>query len=229
MLTATDSIEALTAIFRSRPVADLATLFATLETKSRMSVFRRLSTMGYLTSYTHAGRFYTLRSLPAFDRDGLWCHQGVCFSRHGSLKSTIPYIVENAYAGRTQHELQVRLRVRVHNTLLDLVREKRIGRETWAAQYLYVSADAARAAAQLALRRTQPGTASGTAVQVTASAVIDVLLDLVRSAGVQVDASRVAERLNARGIAVTPEQVEDIFIRHGVKKTAHSRSKRLRL
>jgi hypothetical protein len=229
MLTATDSIKALTALFRSRPVADLATLFATLETKSRMSVFRRLSDIGYLTSYTHSGRFYTLRSLPTFDRDGLWCHQGVCFSRHGSLKSTVPYIVENADAGRTQHELQVRLRVRVHNTLLDLIREKRIGRETWAAQYLYVSADAARAAEQLALRRTQPGMASGTAVEVTASAVIDVLLDLVRSAGVQVDAAGVAERLNARGIAVTPEQVEDIFRRHGVKKTAHSRSKRLRL
>lgn len=229
MLTATNSIEALTALFSSRPVADLATLFATLETKSRMSVFRRLSALGYLTSYTHAGRFYTLRSLPTFDRDGLWCHQGVCFSRHGSLKSTVPYIVENADAGRTQHELQVRLRVRVHNTLLDLVREKRIGRETWAAQYLYVSADEARAAAQLALRRKQPGMASGAAAEVTASAVIDVLLDLVRSAGVQVDASRVTERLNARGIAVTPEQVEDIFRRHGVKKTARSRSKRLRL
>jgi len=229
MLTATDSIEALTALFRSRPVADLATLFATLDTKSRMSVFRRLSAVGYLTSYSHAGRFYTLRSLPTFDRDGLWCHQGVCFSRHGSLKSTVPYIVANADAGRTQLELQVRLRVRVHNTLLDLVQEKRIGRETWAAQYLYVSSDAARAAAQLALRRKQSGMASGAAVEVTASAVIDVLLDLVRSAGVQVDASRVAERLNARGIAVSPEQVEDIFSRHGVKKTARSRSKRLRL
>ncbi len=228
MLTASDSIEALTVLFRNRPVADLATLFETLETESRMSVFRRLSAIGYLTSYTHAGRFYTLRTLPAFDRDGLWCHQGVCFSRHGSLKATIPYIIDNADAGRTQHELQVRLRVRVHNTLLDLAREKRIGRETWAAQYLYVSADAARAAAQLALRKTQPGVTSGTAVEVATSAVIDVLLDLVRSAGVQVDAKRVAERLNARGIAVKSEQVEDIFWRHGVKKTARSRSKRLR-
>jgi hypothetical protein len=228
MLAASDSIEALTALFRNRPVADLATLFEALQTKSRMSVFRRLSAIGYLTSYTHAGRFYTLRGLPAFDRDGLWCHQGVCFSRQGSLKATIPYVVDNADAGRTQHELQVRLRVRVHNTLLDLVREKRIGRETWAAQYLYVSADAARAAAQLSLRQAQPEMASETAAAVTTSAVIDVLLDLVRSAGVQVDVERIAERLNARGIAVTPEQVEDIFRRHGVKKTARSRSKRLR-
>lgn len=228
MLNTTDSIKALTALFRDCHIVDLATLFAALETKSRMSVFRRLSAIGYLSSYTHAGRFYTLGDLPAFDRDGLWCHQGVCFSRDGSLKSTVAHRVEKAEAGNTQHELQVRLRVRVHNTLLDLVQEKRIGREPWAGQFLYVSADAARAAAQLALRRTQPESASGPAVEAPAFAVIEVLLDLVQGAGVQIDPRRVAERLNARGIAVTAGQVEGVFRRHGVKKTARSRSKRLR-
>ncbi len=228
MLNPTDSVEALTALFRNCPVVDLATLLATIETTSRMSVFRRLSAIGYLSSYTHAGRFYTLRDLPAFDRDGLWCHQDVCFSRHGSLKSTVAHTVEKAEAGNTQHELQVRLRVRVHNTLLDLVQKKRIGRESWAGHFLYVSADAARAAAQLALRRTHPESASAVAVEVPASAVIEVLLDLVQGAGVQIDPTRVAERLNARGIAVTAGQVEGIFSRHGVKKTARSRSKHLR-
>lgn len=226
MLNATESVEALTALFRSHPVAELAALFAALETRSRMSVFRRLSGIGYLTSYSHAGRFYTLRSLPAFDREGLWCQEGICFSRHGSLKSTVIHMVEQSDSGRTQHELQVRLRVRVHNTLLDLVRQTRIGREPWGGQYLYVSSDTARATAQLTLRRSWAGRAA--ASEVATSAVIDVLLDLVRSAGVQVDARSVAERLGARGILVTPEQVEEIFSRHGVKKTAPSRSKRLR-
>jgi hypothetical protein len=228
MLTRTDSIEALTALFRSRPVADLATLYATLETKSRMSVFRRLSVVGYLSSYSHAGRFYTLRDIPTFDRDGLWCYQGLCFSRHGSLKSTVAHMVEKAEAGSTQHELHVRLRVRVHNTLLDLVQEELIEREPLAGQYLYVSADAARAGSQLALRRRQLEGASGAAVEVPASVVIEVLLDLVQGAGVRLDAGHVAERLSARGIAVTAGQVEGIFSLHGLKKTARSRSKRLR-
>ena len=228
MLRPTDSIGALTALFHKHPVVDLTMLFATLETHSRMSVFRRLSARGYLSSYTHAGRFYTLRELPAFDRDGLWCYQGVCFSQHGTLKSTGAHMVEKAEAGNTQHELQVRLRVRVHNTLLDLVQERRIGRESWAGQFLYVSADAARAAAQVALRRAQRESAFGAGVQVPASAVIEVLLELVQGAGVQIDPKRMAERLTARGIAVTAGQVGDIFNRHGVKKTARSRSKRLR-
>ena len=225
MLNPTDSVQALTVLFRRQCIAELETLFATLETRSRMSVFRRLSKIGYLTSYNHAGRFYTLRSLPTFDREGLWCHEGICFSRHGTLKSTVIRLVEQSDSGRTQHELQVRLRIRVHNTLLDLVRQKRIGREPWAGQYLYVSSDAVRAGAQLALRRTQADRVA--ALEVATSAVIDVLLDLVRSAGMQVDAESVSERLGARGVVVTTEQVEEIFSRHGVKKTALSRSKRL--
>jgi hypothetical protein len=228
MLTPTDSIEALAALFRSHSVADLATLCATLETESRMSVFRRLSAVGYLSSYSHAGRFYTLSDIPTFDPDGLWCYQGICFSRHGSLKSTVSHMVQNAEAGSTHHELHVRLRVRVHNTLLDLIQEKRIGREPLAGQYLYVSADAGRAGSQLALRRRQLENASGAAVEVPASVVIEVLLDLVRGAGVRLDAGRVAERLSVRGIAVTADEVESIFRHHGVKKTARSRSKRLR-
>lgn len=144
MLTPPNSIEALTGLFRSRPVADLTMLCATLETESRMSVFRRLSAVGFLSSYSHAGQYYTLREIPLFDRDGLWGYQGVYFSRYGSLKSTLAHLVDGADAGSTQHELQVRLRVRVHNTLLTLVQEKRIGREPLAGQYLYVSADAGR-------------------------------------------------------------------------------------
>jgi len=225
MLNPSDSVQALRALFGRRSIAELDTLFAILETQSRMSVFRRLSKIGYLTSYNHAGRFYTLRSLPTFDREGLWCHEGICFSRHGTLKSTVIHLVEQSDSGSTQHELQVRLRIRVHNTLLDLVRQKRIGREPWAGQHLYVSGDRERAGVQLALRRTRADSAA--TLEVATSAVIDVLLDLVRGAGIQVDAEGVSERLGARGVVVTPEQVEEIFSRHGVKKTALSPSKRL--
>jgi hypothetical protein len=227
MLTPADSIQALTALFRRSPVADLAVLYKTLHTQSRMSVFRRLSAVGYVSSYTHAGRFYTLTDIPRFDQDGLWCYQGVCFSRHGSLKSTVFNLIDTADAGKTHHELQVRLRVRVHNTLLDLVQGKQIGREHLAGEYVYVSADAERAGLQLTLRR-QLEHVHAAAVEVPASVVIEVLLDLVQGAGVRLDAGRVAERLSARGIRVTGDQVEDIFRLHGVKKTARSRSKPLR-
>jgi hypothetical protein len=224
MLTPAESCEALTGLFRTRPVADLAQLYATLDTASRMSVFRRLSAVGYLSSYSHAGRFYTLREIPQFDQDGLWCHQGVCFSRHGSLKSTVAHLVDEAPAGRTHHELYVQLRIRVQNTLLELVQAQRIGRDAWAGSYLYVSAEAGRAAAQRAARRQPREEAPDEVIDVPTAVVIDVLLELIQGAGMRIDAACVTERLRTRGVAVTADQVDRLFRLHAGKKTAHSPS-----
>jgi hypothetical protein len=120
--------------------------------------------------------------------------------------------------------LHARLQVRVHNTLLDLVEGRHIGRETVRGHYLYVSANPARAESQLILRQQQPA-GSVPPPQSPAAVVIEVLLDLVRSARVRPDADQVTERLAARGLPVTVDQVEAIFSRYGLKKTAHSRSR----
>ena len=58
---------ALRRLFQRQRTAELKDLFAVLETRSRMTVFRRLSTVGYLSSYSHAGRYYTLADVPEFN------------------------------------------------------------------------------------------------------------------------------------------------------------------
>ncbi len=106
MLPPVKSRRALLRLFRKRPIVTLSTLLETLRTRSRMSVFRRLSVIDYLTSYSHAGRYYTLRAIPEFDEGGLWHHLGVSFSRYGSLKSTVEHIVNDSEAGKTHPELR---------------------------------------------------------------------------------------------------------------------------
>ena len=226
MLSPGESRQALTRFFRGQPVGDLEALFTVLTTHSRMSVFRRLSDAGYCSSYSHAGRYYTLADIPQFDRDGLWHCQGVGFSRYGSLKSTVEHLVKESEAGRTHYELHVRLQVRVHNPLLELVRGRRIGREPFDRQYLYVSADPARARSQTALRRQQPERIA--TAHVPSPLVIAVLLELIQGARVQADAERVAARLAARGLAVTVAQVEAVLTSYELKKTPGSRSRRSR-
>jgi hypothetical protein len=229
MLSPDPARQALSSFFRRRPIADLEALFALLDTHSRMSVFRRLSDIGYYSSYSHTGRYYTLQDVPQFDREGLWRYEGVGFSRYGSLKSTVKHLVEEAEVGWTHHELHVRLQVvRVHNTLLELVRDRGIGRQPITGQYLYVSADPDRGSAQLGLRRQQQDRIAKATTEAPAAVVVDVLLAVIQSGRVQLDAERVAERLAARGLAVTLEQVEAVFQRYELKKTVRSRSRRSR-
>jgi len=88
-----------------------------LGTTSRTTVFRVLSEAGYLTSYSYAGRYYTLKEIPQFDTQGLWSYGEALFSKYGTLRATIVRFVQDAAAGQTHGELRERLRLRVHDTL----------------------------------------------------------------------------------------------------------------
>ena len=223
-----DARRALTRLFQRRRVVDLKAVLAALRSFSPMTAFRRLSELGYLSSYSHTGRYYTLPDIPQFDADGLWLHEGVGFSRHGTLKDTVPVLVDRFDGGMFHRELRTRLQVRVHNTLLDLVRAKRLVRESIADEYLYVSPDPRRASAQMARRREIGAYVVAAPVPSPPTLVIEILLEVIHVAGIRGDPEAVAARLTARGVVVGVEQVHEVFRRHGLpgKKTPASRSRR---
>lgn len=229
MLPPEESRRALLRLFRKRPIVTIDALFGALRTRSRMSVFRRLSAIGYLSSYSQAGRYYTIQEIPKFDQEGLWHHQGVSFSRRGSLRSTVEHIVSNCEAGRTHPELELSLGVRVHNTLLDLVEEKEIGRVELARHFLYVSKRLRKAKAQVARRREELARAAAAGEEKPkGGVVIEVLLEIIHGAKAEAEPAAIAARLAARGVNATTTQVQTILEEYGLKKTAKSRSQRSR-
>lgn len=216
---------ALRKLFQRTPAVMLDALYRTLETRSRTSVFRRLKPLGYLTSFTHAGRYYTLPDVPQFDALGLWHYSDVGFSRSGSLKATVLELVDASPAGRTHRELQELLRVRAHNELLDLVRAEKVRREAVAARgALYVSTDKARASEQLE-RRLKSAVEPAMPVS---SVVIEVLLELLHAATVEATPAEVAQRLSVRGVPVTTGQVREVFDRYKLGRKKGVRSPRSR-
>lgn len=214
--------------FKRSSVADLAALKRVLETPSRTTVFRALSGIGYRTSCSHAGRYYTLEDIPRFDDDGLWVHEGALFSRDGTLRATVVRLVDVAPAGRTHAELQARLQMRVHDTLRNLTNASEIGRLRIERLFLYVAIDPRTAKAQVVERRRlleapQPSGPPGPAV------VVEVLVEIIHDARARADPAAVVKQLEARGISVTDAQVEEILKEHGIKKKAgRSRSRRSR-
>ena len=226
-MPAPTSARRLAALFRRTPVADTEALERVLPGRSRRSLYRDLSELGYLASYSHAGKYYALVERVPFDEEGLWIHQGIGFSVHGTLKATACRLVEVSEAGKTPRELAERLGVRVHNTLLDLVEERRIGRKSLGPVYLYVSAGAARAAAQVEKRQASVETAARAREGLPAMLVVEVLLAVIRgSSHPSSSATGIARRLAARGVSVTASQVEAVLLAHGIgKKGRHSRSR----
>jgi len=210
-------------VFRRKKVLDMKSLRALFKKRSRRSLFRDLGALGYRTSYTHGGRYYTLTDIPDFDEWGLWFHQEIGFSREGTLKDTAVAELEKAPDGRTHAELKHLLRVRLHNTLLELIREGRVGREPYRGRLLYVSADSARAAAQGEWRRDADHVLAEALRVPTPEEVVEVLVEALRAAPEIPSPLVVARRLAARDVRLEPRHVQQVFDEHGLvpgKKTA---------
>ena len=219
------TIPDLRSLFRKTPVMEMSQLEQAVP-RSRRSLFRDLSSLGYVSSYSHTGRYYTLSSVAEFDADGLWQFQGIGFSRDGTLKATVQRLVEVSDTGRTQRELQARLGVRVHNPLLELVEQKKLGRESLDNEYVYVAGKRARAAAQID-RRREGAAQARSRMGAEPSLEVEVLLEVLHGVRLpELNAQTLTARLDARGIRVSVAEVAAVLERHGLKKTPPSRSRR---
>ncbi len=128
-------------LLQRQKIATLAELKDSLGSSATMTVFRRLKALGYRTSYSHRGKYYTLAEIPRFDESGLWSYDAVWFSRDRNLLATAQRFVEEAEAGFTAGELQGLLNVEVKEPLLQLYRRRRVDRDDMGGRYVYFSLD----------------------------------------------------------------------------------------
>jgi hypothetical protein len=205
----------LDSLFRRHMIARLDELKQAFGVSGR-TIFRMLDRIGYLSSYSHTGKYYTLAQTPSFDADGLWAHSGVLFSSHGTLRDTIIYLINKSTAGKTHAELQNRVRLRVHDTLHDLVAAHEIGRTDFESLYLYVSARTETAEAQIAERRRMIASTTKPMPLPDAATVIEVLLAVIHSP--KPDIGKIAAFIQAQGKAITPQQIEDVWVHYELGK-----------
>jgi len=213
-----DAQKKLENFIKNRRVVEMRDLFEVVQTNSRMTVFRRLSGVEYLCSYTHAGRYYTLFDIARFDSDGIWFYDDIGFSLNGSLKKTVTYLVDNGDGGKFHSDLQRQLRVRVHNVLLDLVRSKQIKRTKFEGQFLYLSSDKARSTKQIEQRDKLSKQLRRIPVFITESIVIEILAEVIRQSKRHPRADQVASALAIRGLPIAEKDVMTVFDHYDIEK-----------
>jgi len=133
-------LQALKQFFDRHKIATLDQLREALGNPARCTVFRKLSDLHYLSSYSHRGKYYTLKSVARFSEQGLWTFRSVWFSRFGNLLQTCQAFVHHSEAGYSASELKDILQVKTKHALTKLVRDGRLARETFNSVYVYLSA-----------------------------------------------------------------------------------------
>jgi hypothetical protein len=136
-------------LIQQRTVCTFGQLAEALGNASRMTVFRKLAELPYLTSYSHRGKYYTLRPSCKFDPSGLWSHRGIWFSTDGTLLDTSKRFVEQAPAGYSANELDNALHVQTRQTLLQLVHRDLIARQRIGESFIYFALEKSRRQRQI--------------------------------------------------------------------------------
>lgn len=146
-------LQALKQFFDRHKIATLDQLREALGNPARCTVFRKLSDLQYLSSYSHRGKYYTLKSIAQFSEQGLWSFRSVWFSRFGNLLQTCQAFVLHSDTGYSAGELREILQVKTKHALTKLFRDGRLAREKFDSVYVYLSAQKDVASRQIKTRK----------------------------------------------------------------------------
>lgn len=120
-------------------IANMQELKLVLGSDSKMTVFRKLKQLNYISSSSHGGSFYTLKSIVRFNEDGLWFCNSVLFSKYKNLVETIKALIEKSRCGLTAQELEKKLKIKPAEVLLKLITGKKAQRKKIDGRFVYFS------------------------------------------------------------------------------------------
>jgi hypothetical protein len=206
--------------FKQRKIMSIAQLVGVLNC-SVPTVRNRLKAWNTFTSYNRNGSYYTLPSIPEFDKHGLWKYKQVFFSKHGNMKQTIIQLVQSSETGLDARQIGKLLGLIPRSFtshlkgLPDLLREKSAGR------YVYFSADQERYLLQKE-KRQQELQEKKRFLPSDADALL-ILVDRIKHP--ESSAEECARRLRRKVKQISAEAIHALFEYHEIeKKTADTPS-----
>jgi len=183
---------------------------------STISIRRFLKDIGYYSSFTHNSMWYTLHTVPLFDKRGVWFYQEIGFSKHGNLKQTIVNFVNKSPQGLTAKQIFDILLVPCHPVLNQMYKKKQIDRFSTQRGFVYLSIDDKKRQRQF--NRLQLKLIPAKKLQpLTPQASVYVLVEFIKRPDASfVELSKAVEK---REVRASPEAIAMLFKEHDLKKT----------
>ena len=183
---------------------------------STISIRRFLKDIGYYSSFTHNSMFYTLHSIPSFNKRGLWFYQDIGFSKHGNLKQTILNFVNRSPQGLTAKELFEILLIPCHPVLNQMYKKNQIDRFNTQRGFVYLSIDDEKMQRQLKRLQSQLIRAK-TPESLNAQAAVYVLVEYIKHPEASV--AELSKAVEKKDVKASPEAITRLFKEHDLKKT----------
>ena len=199
--------DALVLLFDQKKCWTIAELTHSLN-YSTISIRRFLLNIGYYSSFTHNSMWYTLNSIPTFNKRGLWFYQEIGFSKHGNLKQTIFNFVSKSPQGLTAKELFEILMIPCHPILNQMYNKNQIDRFNTQRGFVYLSIDDKKRQVQVKRIQSQLITVKE-AEPLNAQAAVYVLVEYIKRP--EASAIELSKAVEKRQVKVSPEAISLLF------------------
>jgi len=181
---------------------------------SAITARRRLSDWRTYTSINKNGMFYTLRSVPEFDHNGLWRFQNVFFSAHGNLKRTVIRLVQRSARGLDSHEISTLVGLPSGSSYLSRLRDMAdLSRQWRDGRWVYLAGEEAARQKQLEERSNWADQAAGLP---SPEEAVDILVCFIRHP--QLEAEALARQLGERRGGISAAKIRNLLEHHDLGK-----------
>ena len=180
---------------------------------SNITSRRRLKQWKAVTSYNHNNRYYTLPAIPSFNKNGLWHYHGVFFSKQGTCKQTVIYLVHRSEKGLSNTELGEVLGENPNSLLAHFKEIPGLKKERHSRDTVYFSSDEEVYKRQKR-NRFPPEPAAGE-LPPDAEAII-ILVELIHHP--ERNIYELAAGLKGKGLAIETGNIVSLFNKHEITK-----------
>jgi len=181
---------------------------------SLISIRRFLKVIGYYSSFTHNSKWYTLRSIPSFDNNGIWFYQDIGFCKHGNLNQAIGCFIDKSFQGLTAKDLFNILSVPCHPVLNQMYKKKKIDRFNTSKGFVYLSVSEGKK--QLQLKRLQVLTPPKKIERLNPQTAVYVLVEFIKNPKASFFELSIAA--NKKAVKASPQAVAQLFKDYDLKK-----------
>jgi hypothetical protein len=182
---------------------------------SLISIRRFLKVIGYYSSFTHNSKWYTLRSIPSFNNNGIWFYQDIGFCKHGNLNQTIGRFIDKSFQGLTAKDLFNILSVPCHPVLNQMYKKKKIDRFNTPKGFVYLSISENKK--RLQLKRLQVLTPAQKIERLNPQTAVYVLVELIKNPKASFFELSVA--VKKKGVTASQQAIAQLFKDYDLKKT----------
>jgi hypothetical protein len=182
---------------------------------SLISIRRFLKEVGYYSSFTHNSKWYTLKTIPSFSKNGIWFYRDIGFSKHGNLNQTILHFVDRSTKGLTAKEVFNILSVPCHPILNQMYKKKRIDRFNTHEGFHYLSIIEKKKHMQL--MRLQTLTPPKSTERLIPQTAVYVLVEFIKNP--EASFLELSTAVEKRGVKAPQKAIAQLFKDHDLKKS----------